>query len=72
MLQWKNSTEILPANERIEISDEIADISIYLLLLCHELNLDLKDIINEKITKNELKYPVNKSRGNAKKYTKLI
>jgi len=41
-----------------EISDELADIAIYLFLLTRELNINLKDAIDIKIRKNELKYPL--------------
>lgn len=41
-----------------DISDEIADVAIYLLLLAHDFNLDLREAIIQKIRKNELKYPL--------------
>ena len=37
----------------------------------HQLKLDEDEIINEKMDKNEAKYPVEKAKGNAKKYNKL-
>jgi NTP pyrophosphatase (non-canonical NTP hydrolase) len=49
----------------------LADILIYCLLLCEEYNLDFKQIISDKITSNEKKYPVDKAKGNAKKYTEF-
>jgi len=36
------------------------------------LNLDIKDIIRNKMEKNAIKYPVDKAKGNAKKYTELL
>jgi len=42
---------------RKEATDEIADIAIYLLTLCHELNIDLEQAIIQKVEKNEGKYP---------------
>lgn len=53
------------------VKDELADILIYCLLLCEEYNLDFKQIISDKITSNEKKYPVDKAKGNAKKYTEF-
>jgi NTP pyrophosphatase (non-canonical NTP hydrolase) len=49
------------------IKEEVADVMIYCLLLCEKMNFDVKEIINEKIDSNTQKYPVNKSKGNAKK-----
>ncbi|CAF1831262.1 nucleotide pyrophosphohydrolase [Bacillus subtilis] len=55
--QWKNSEEALQANEE-NIREEIADILIYSLMLCSDLDMDVKEIIEEKIVKNGRKYPV--------------
>lgn len=55
--QWKNSEEALRANEE-NIREEIADILIYSLMLCSDLDMDVKEIIEEKIVKNGRKYPV--------------
>ncbi|MDQ1852555.1 nucleotide pyrophosphohydrolase [Bacillus stercoris] len=56
--QWKNSEEALRANEE-NIREEIADILIYSLMLCSDLDMDVKEIIEEKVVKNGRKYPVN-------------
>ncbi|MGG0913036.1 nucleotide pyrophosphohydrolase [Bacillus velezensis] len=56
--QWKSSEEALKANEE-NIREEIADILIYSLMLCSDLNMDVKEIIEEKVVKNGRKYPVN-------------
>jgi dCTP diphosphatase len=53
------------------IKEEIADIVSYCLLLCDHYEFDIKKIISEKIERNELKYPVDKSFGKSDKYTKL-
>jgi NTP pyrophosphatase (non-canonical NTP hydrolase) len=55
--QWINNETALKENEE-NIREEIADILIYSLTLCSELGLDVKEIIEEKIEKNEKKYPV--------------
>jgi len=52
------------------IKDEVADIFGYLLLLCDEFDIDLIDVANKKVIKNSLKYPIDKSFGNSKKYEK--
>jgi NTP pyrophosphatase (non-canonical NTP hydrolase) len=71
--QWKTLQE---ANEhglknRKEISEEIADVAMYLFELADNLNIDLSKAIEEKLDKNALKYPVEKSKNSAKKYTEL-
>lgn len=68
--QWKSSEEAVEVNFE-NIKDEIADVVIYALLLSHELGIDLEEAIEEKIKKNELKYPIEKSFGSKKKYTEL-
>ncbi|MGF7534782.1 nucleotide pyrophosphohydrolase [Bacillus vallismortis] len=56
--QWKSSEEALKANEE-NIREEIADVLIYSLMLCSDLDMDVKEIIEEKVVKNGRKYPVN-------------
>ena len=63
--QW--SADFSPESVR----QELADVLIYCIMLADKLGLDPKIIIEEKIQKNELKYPVEKSRGTSKKYTEL-
>ncbi|MGG7221596.1 nucleotide pyrophosphohydrolase [Bacillus sp. ATD] len=55
--QWKSSEEALKVNEE-NIREEIADVLIYSLMLCSDLNMDVKEIIEEKVVKNGRKYPV--------------
>ena len=55
-----------------EVSEELADVLIYCLYMVDSLDLDVKEIIFNKVEKNALKYPVEKSRGNAKKYTEFL
>jgi len=54
-----------------KVKDELADVFSYALYIADYYNLDIKQIIKEKIEKNEVKYPVDKSKGNAKKYNEL-
>jgi NTP pyrophosphatase (non-canonical NTP hydrolase) len=56
---------------RQAVSDEIADVAIYLLELTDVLGIDLKAAILSKLEKNAVKYPVEKSRGKSTKYDKL-
>ena len=74
IFQWSNTgglEEIKDPEIRKKIEEEVADIFIYLLKISGKLDLDIKKIINEKIDKNEKKYPVDKSHGSSKKYTDL-
>ena len=54
-----------------EVSEELADVLIYCLYMVHALDLDVNEIILDKMKKNAIKYPVEKSKGNAKKYTEF-
>lgn len=64
---WKKPEEV---NEE-KLKEELADIFAYALLLANKHNLDVKEIIQAKIKKNGEKYPVEKSKGSAKKYNEL-
>lgn len=54
-----------------KLSEELADIFIFSLLLAEKHNLDVEKIIKQKVQLNDQKYPVEKSKGTAKKYTEL-
>ena len=54
-----------------EVSEELADVLIYCIYMADALDLDIKEIILNKMEKNAVKYPVDKSRGNSKKYTEI-
>lgn len=57
--------------KRAAIEDEIADVVIYALEFANVCGIDLAAAIEAKLAKNAAKYPVEKARGNAKKYTEL-
>lgn len=64
---WKNAEDAdLP-----KIREELADIFSFSFLLAEKYSLDVKEIVLEKIKKNAEKYPVEKAKGTAKKYTEL-
>lgn len=75
VLQWKNDSEAAEFLQgqygRERISEEIADVAIYLIRLCQKLDIDFVQILSEKIAQNDEKYPVDKSKGSSKKYTDL-
>ena len=56
---------------RARLAEECADVLIYLLLIAERAGFDLDAAAMEKIEINARKYPVEKARGNARKYTEL-
>lgn len=75
LFQWKDSilvSELTHDPQQMQaVKDEIADIVIYCLSACDVLGIDLSDAIRDKLTKNSLKYPVEKAKGLAVKYKEL-
>lgn len=53
-----------------EVKDELADVIVYCIDMLDKLGLDVDEIINRKMSKNEAKYPVEKAKGNSTKYNK--
>lgn len=53
------------------VKDELADIFSYCLLLAHHYGMDVGKVVTEKVDRNALRYPVAKSKGNARKYDEL-
>ncbi len=70
---WKTSdaSRNPSEKERLGIREEVADIFIYLIYLCHALDIDLYAAVEDKIDANGKKYPIEKSKGSNKKYTEF-
>lgn len=72
---WKSAAEandIAADPEKLTaVADELADVLIYTLFLAHHYEIDLGAAVEAKLAKNELKYPVERAKGNAKKYTEF-
>ena len=64
--QWSDENYDLQA-----VKEELADVMVYCIDMLDKLKLNADEIINAKMDKNEAKYPVEKARGNAKKYNQL-
>jgi NTP pyrophosphatase (non-canonical NTP hydrolase) len=64
---WKDSKEV----DKKRLSEELADVLIYALMLAEKNNLDVREIILSKLELNDKKYPVEKSRGKSNKYNEL-
>ena len=73
IFQWATEAQSRAPDEkaRAAIRDEIADVLIYLVRIADQLGIDPLAEARRKLADNERKYPVEKSRGNAKKYTEL-
>lgn len=57
--------------DKDDVEEELADVLIYSFLMAIAMDVDIKEIMLEKIGKNEKKYPVEKSKGKSNKYTEL-
>ena len=72
LTQWKNDAEVeaLPADAKSHeaLSDECADVLLYLLLIADKAGIDLADAARAKLVKNAQKYPVEKAFGSRAKY----
>ncbi len=72
---WKSNEQV--ANEIQEqkfttaLADEMADVLVFLLYLSEAANINLGEAVEAKMAKNAEKYPVEKARGSAVKYTEL-
>ncbi|MFA6015057.1 MAG: nucleotide pyrophosphohydrolase [Gallionellaceae bacterium] len=64
---WKTAEQADVA----KVTEELADVFAFAFLLAEQYKLDVTQIVLDKIKKNALKYPVDKSRGIAKKYNEL-
>ena len=75
LAQWKDDAGVDAAVSepefRLRLAEECADVLIYLLLICERAGIELGAAAADKIERNAAKYPVEKARGNAAKYTEL-
>ena len=63
--QWDNQFDAH------QVSEELADVFIYLVLMADSIDVDLKEVVLNKISKNESRYTIEKAKGNSTKYTEL-
>lgn len=71
--QWKKPEEVEKhaRKRKEEIAEELADVAMYLFELADNLKIDLAKAIEDKLAKNAKKYPIQKAKGNARKYTEF-
>ncbi|MFB0918501.1 MAG: nucleotide pyrophosphohydrolase [Clostridiaceae bacterium] len=68
--QWSSSEESIE-KKLDNVKDELADVLIYSILFADSINVDINQIITEKLEKNSIKYPIDKAFGKKEKYTEL-
>jgi len=68
---WKNNIDDINNVSKERLSEELADVFSFAFLLAEKNNLNVKDIVLNKIIDNDKKYPVSKAKGTSKKYTEL-
>lgn len=75
IFQWLKEDESNQVSSNIKlkskVEEEIADIFIYLMRIAIKSEIDIEEVVLNKIKKNSEKYPVDKSKGSSKKYTDL-
>ena len=67
--QKEDSLASFVEEHRTDIEDEVADIAFNLFQFCNQVNIDLSKAIENKLVKINKKYPIDKCKGLAKKYT---
>ena len=64
---WKDENSA----DKLKVKEELADVFAFAFLMAEKYGFDVKEIVLDKIDKNNRKYPVEKARGTAKKYNEL-
>ena len=70
LFQWSGQ-DTYCEDKKADMEEELSDVLVYCVHMADALGIDLDDIINRKMDKNEAKYPVDKAKGTAKKYSDL-
>ena len=73
VFQWVSDDELneVVKERRDQISEEVSDILIYILLFAEEIGINLEEAVERKLDLNEKKYPIEKAKGNANKHNDL-
>lgn len=71
--RFKSEDDIkrLLESKKQEVSEELADVLYFVLRLAQKHDIDLATELGKKLRKNELKYPINKSKSSNRKYNEL-
>ena len=70
MFQWSGADTVCESKKN-KIKEELADVLNYCILMADVCGLDMDEIVQEKIKRNNEKYPVEKAKDSAKKYDEL-
>lgn len=70
LFQWTKDNQVNPLKEA-NLPDELADVLYWVIKIADHYHIDILDALNKKMDKNEIKYPVEKVKGIATKYTDL-
>jgi NTP pyrophosphatase (non-canonical NTP hydrolase) len=73
IFQWltEEQSRQLPGDKKIRVAEEAADVLLYLLQVCDQLDIDLLAAARMKLVANGEKYPVARARGTSRKYTEI-
>ena len=71
--QWKNKEEVQSyiTESKSKIGEELSDVLYWVLLMSHDLGINILTASKEKLKQNARKYPIEKARGKSTKYNKL-
>jgi len=71
--QWKTPPEVAEhvKSHKAAVANELADLLYWVLLMAHDLDIDLPEALVKKLAENAAKYPVSKAKGSHKKYPQL-
>jgi len=71
--QWKSKEEIdeYIKTHKVHIGEELADVFYWVLLMSHDLKIDIIKASEKKLIKNAEKYPISKAKGKHTKYNQL-
>ena len=70
VFQW-SGVDVSNNGKLDKIKEELADVVNYCILMADACNLDLDEIVQEKVKRNSEKYPVDKAKGSSKKYNEF-
>lgn len=70
IFQW-SGTDVVCADKKDKIAEELADVLVYCTLMADACGLDIDEIVQKKMKQNNKKYPVEKAKGKSDKYNEL-
>ena len=70
VFQW-SGTDVVCADKKDKIAEELADVLVYCTLMADACGLDMDEIVQKKMEQNNKKYPVEKAKGKSDKYNRI-